>query len=54
VADVEDRAPVEAEVANLGGLVGFVVDGRLSGLEYWTVDDGPPAALPPLDRIRGQ
>jgi hypothetical protein len=48
--DVEDRVAVEAETSD-GGLIVFVDDGRLSGLEYWTVHDESPVAFPPLERI---
>jgi len=34
-----------------GGLVLFVAEGRLSGLEFWTVDDVTPAEFPPSGRI---
>ena len=57
---VDDAAPlaavpervVEADVAGgEGGLVLFVAEGRLSGLEFWTVDDVTPAEFPPPVRI---
>ncbi|HET6710630.1 hypothetical protein [Amycolatopsis sp.] len=50
-AQVESRVAVEAEVPD-GGLIVFVEDGRLSGLEYWTTADDPPAAFPPPEEIR--
>jgi hypothetical protein len=49
-AVVTSRAPVEAPVldadGNHGGLVLFVDDGRLSGLEYWWTGDTKPDDFP--------
>ncbi|GLY34978.1 hypothetical protein Amsp01_010020 [Amycolatopsis sp. NBRC 101858] len=50
VADVGSGVAVEVDVAD-GGLIVFVDDGRLSGLEYWTVGD-TPAEFPPPGAIR--
>ena len=44
-AKITDRVAVEADVLG-GGLIVFVDEGRLSGLEYWTTKDEPPAAFP--------
>lgn len=53
VADVTSRVPVQADVVEGqdGGLLLFVDDGRLSCLEYWTVD-GTPAQFPSPQQIR--
>jgi hypothetical protein len=49
-AVVLSRVPVEAPVidaeANHGGLLLFVEDGRLSGLEYWWTSDAKPDDFP--------
>ncbi|WP_370968541.1 hypothetical protein [Amycolatopsis sp. cg9] len=50
-AEITERAAVEADVPD-GGLIVFVDEGRLSCLEYWTVEDEPPAAFPAPDQIR--
>ncbi len=51
VAEVaDDPVAVEADAPG-GGLIVFVDEGRLSCLEYWTVEDEPPAAFPPPERI---
>ena len=50
VADVDGRVAVDVDVAD-GGLIVFVDDGRLSGLEYWSVGE-TPAEFPPPDTIR--
>lgn len=47
VAEVESRVAVDVDVAD-GGLILFVDEGRLSGLEYWSVaDETPVEFLPP-------
>jgi hypothetical protein len=53
VANVEGRVPIEADVleGQAGGLVLFVDEGRLSCLEYWTVD-GTPTEFPSPQQIR--
>jgi hypothetical protein len=53
LAEVASQVPVEADVlgGQGGGLILFVDEGRLSCLEYWSVDD-KPAEFPPPDRIR--
>jgi hypothetical protein len=50
-AEVTGRAAVEADVP-AGGLIVFVDDGRLSGLEYWTISDETPVAFPAPEEIR--
>jgi hypothetical protein len=55
-APVRSRAPVEAPVyADDGvlrnGLILFVDEGRLSGLEYWWTTDEMPGSFPPPARI---
>jgi hypothetical protein len=46
------EAPVAIEAdAPGGGLIVFVEHGRLSCLEYWTVEDEPPAEFPPAGQI---
>lgn len=54
IATVTSRTPVNAEVAGVvgGGLMVFVDDGRLSGLEYYSAEDEPPRQFPDLDQIR--
>jgi hypothetical protein len=50
-ARVVHRVPVQAVVDGAGhdgGLLLFVDDGRLSGLEYWWVTDDPPKEFPPI------
>ncbi|WP_439383544.1 hypothetical protein [Amycolatopsis lexingtonensis] len=49
-ADITDRVAVEADVPD-GGLIVFVDEGRLSGLEYWTTKDEPPTSFPPPEQI---
>ncbi|WIY05865.1 hypothetical protein QRX60_19210 [Amycolatopsis mongoliensis] len=49
-ARLAGRVVVEAGAPD-GGLIVFADDGRLSGLEYWTVSDEVPAGFPPPDRI---
>ena len=51
VAGIEDSVAVEVDVAD-GGLIVFVDEGRLSGLEYWSVSDETPAEFPPPEDIR--
>ena len=51
VAGIDSRVAVEVDVAD-GGLIVFVDEGRLSGLEYWSAADEPPAEFPPPERIR--
>jgi hypothetical protein len=34
-----------------GGLLLYVDEGSLSGLEYWWVTKDPPAVMPPLSAI---
>ncbi len=50
-ADITDQVAVEADVPD-GGLIVFVEDGRLSGLEYWFTGDETPAGFPPPRQIR--
>jgi hypothetical protein len=54
VAEVVSRVPIEADVlgGQGGGLILFVNEGRISSLEYWSVDDERPTEFPPPDRIR--
>lgn len=54
LAAVTSRVPVNAEVDGVlgGGLIIFVDDGRLSGLEFYSVEDSTPSELPDLDRVR--
>jgi hypothetical protein len=54
LAAVTSRTPVEAEVDGVigGGLIVFVDDGRLSGLEFYSAEDSTPSQFPDLDRIR--
>ncbi|MBE1501054.1 hypothetical protein H4696_008154 [Amycolatopsis lexingtonensis] len=49
-AEITDRVAVEADVPG-GGLIVFVDEGRLSGLEYWTTRDEPPTSFPPPEQI---
>jgi hypothetical protein len=49
-AAVAGRVAVEADVPD-GGLIVFVDEGRLSGLEYWTTADETPSAFPPPESI---
>lgn len=53
VAAVTSRTPVNAEVDGVmgGGLIVFVDEGWLSGLEFYSVEDSTPQEFPPLDRI---
>ena len=50
VAVADDPVAIEADVPG-GGLIVFVDGGRLSCLEYWTVEDEPPAEFPPPRQI---
>jgi hypothetical protein len=54
-ADVANGVPVEAPVladnGTEGGLILFVVAGRLSALEYWWSSDEAPADFPPQEWI---
>jgi hypothetical protein len=54
LADVAGRVPIEVDVlgGQGGGLILFVHEGRISCLEYWSVDDKRPAEFPPPDRVR--
>ena len=54
LAPVTSRTPVNAEVDGVlgGGLIVFVDDGRLSGLEYYSVEDVTPSDWPDLPQIR--
>jgi hypothetical protein len=54
LAAVTSRVPVNAEVAGVvgGGLIVFVDDGRLSGLEFYSAEDSTPSEFPDLDRIQ--
>jgi hypothetical protein len=49
VAEVVSRVPIEADVlgGQGGGLILFVNEGRISSLEYWSVDDERPTEFPP-------
>jgi hypothetical protein len=50
-AVVGHRMPVEADVDGAGyegGLILYVDDGRLSGLEYWWVTEEKPGSFPPV------
>lgn len=49
-AIIDDPVAVEAGAPG-GGLIVFAEDGRLSCLEYWTVEDEPPADFPPPAQI---
>ncbi|MET8853786.1 hypothetical protein [Amycolatopsis sp. NPDC004625] len=49
-APIENSVAVEADAPG-GGLIVFVEAGRLSCLEYWTVEDKPPAGFPPAGQI---
>jgi len=53
-ARVTSRTPVDAEVEGVpgGGLIVFVDNGRLSGLEYYSVEEHHPSDWPDLTRIR--
>lgn len=53
LATVTTRTPVNAEVDGVlgGGLIVFVVEGRLSGLEYYSAEDEKPSVLPALEQI---
>jgi len=53
-ARVTSRTPVTAEVDGVlgGGLIVFVDNGRLSGLEYYSVEGHLPSDWPDLARIR--
>lgn len=56
LATVLSRTPVQAVVDGDGydgGLLLFVDEGRLSGLEYWWVTEEKLDALPPLSSIGG-
>lgn len=53
-ARVLDRVPVQAVVDGDGfdgGLLLYVDDGRLSGIEYWWVTENPPEEMPPLSAV---
>ncbi len=54
VASVTSRTPVNAVVEGVsgGGLIVFVDEGRLSGLEFYSAEDPMPRQFPALDRIR--
>lgn len=54
LAAVSSRTPVNADVEGVvgGGLVVFVDEGRLSGLEYYSAEDATPRSFPSLDQIR--
>ncbi len=54
LAPVVSRTPVNANVDGVlgGGLIVFVDDGRLSGLEYYTSEDQTPGSFPDLGQIR--
>jgi hypothetical protein len=54
LATVSSHTPVNAEVDGVvgGGLIVFVDDGRLSGLEYYSAEDQPRRSFPDLDQIR--
>jgi hypothetical protein len=56
MADVASRVPVDASAhAQHGdetfGLILFVDDGYLSGLEIYGTTSDPPGEFPPLDRL---
>ena len=53
-ANVGHRIPVQAAVDGEGydgGLILYVDDGRLSGLEYWWVTEKAPAEFPPPSAV---
>jgi hypothetical protein len=52
-AAVVSRTPVNAEVEGVlgGGLIVFVDDGQLAGLEYYSAENHTPGSFPDLDRI---
>ena len=50
-AEIAERVAVEADAPD-GGLIVFVDEGRLSGLEYWTTTGETPAGFPPPEEIR--
>ena len=54
LAPVTSRTPVSADVEGefAGGLILFVDEGRLSGLEYYTVEDVTPSDWPDLRQLR--
>jgi hypothetical protein len=54
LAAVSSRTPVNAEVDGVlgGGLIVFVNEGRLSGLEYYSVEDETPSDWPDVAQIR--
>lgn len=54
VAEVTSRTPINADVEGDpgGGMIVFVDDGLLSCLEYYGVDDSPPAAFPDPSLVR--
>lgn len=53
-ASVTSRTPVQAVVDDAigGGLIVFVDEGRLSGLEFYAAEDPMPREFPEIDRIR--
>ncbi|RJQ68062.1 hypothetical protein D5S17_32685 [Pseudonocardiaceae bacterium YIM PH 21723] len=52
-AAVTSSMPVEASVGEqTGGMLLFVTEGRLSYLEYYPLDDNPPAEFPAPRHIR--
>src|SRR4051794_28343587 len=53
LAAVTSRTPVNADVDGVlgGGLIVFVDDGRLSGLEYYSVENEKPTEFPGLEQI---
>ena len=53
LASVTSRTPVNAEVEGVpgGGLIVFVDDGRLSGLEFYAAEDPMPREFPALEQI---
>ncbi|WP_239072058.1 hypothetical protein [Amycolatopsis sp. SID8362] len=48
-AEIAERVAVEADVL-AGGLIVFVDQGKLSRLEYWTVEGEPPSRVPSAGR----
>ncbi|MGW4519896.1 hypothetical protein [Amycolatopsis sp. NPDC004378] len=50
-ADLDGRVVVEADAPD-GGIIVFAEEGRLSGLEYWSVRDDVPAEFPPPEQIQ--
>ena len=54
LSPVSRRTPVNAHVEGVlgGGLIVFVDEGRLTGLEYYAAEDRTPTKFPDVAQIR--